>query len=185
MDSRGSGVGSSSTLLIGEAGRSMVGDGAGGVAGGNVAAGRWMVAGGGESMVAVVGGRHSRAGVSAGRTDWHLGGLSAGRGWRGHSPAGGAGFCFLLSAPFDIIGFFPLSHVSWLVGSLKVSSTFTCWRPSPIRQSGLSVKAKSWMAWTRTAGSSSIAVFMALFVDQSVGRCVHFNVETKSDMRMM
>ena len=38
-----------------------------GVAGGTVAAGRWMAAGGGESMVVVVGGRHSRAGV--GRTD--------------------------------------------------------------------------------------------------------------------
>ena len=179
MDSRGNGskLNSSSRSLIGEAGRSfigeagagrsMVGDGAGGVdgAGGNVAAGRWMVAGGGDSMVTVVGGRHSRASVSAaGRTDWHLGGLSAGRGWRGHSPAGGAGFFFLLSAPFDIAGFFPLSHVGWLVGSLKVSSTFTCCRPSPIRQSGLSVKAKSWMALTRTAGSSNIAVFMALVV---------------------
>ena len=82
MDSRGSGWKSSSRSLIGEAGRSligeagagrsMVGDGAGGVDGadGNVAAGRWMVAGGGDSMVTVVGGRHSRASVSAaGRTD--------------------------------------------------------------------------------------------------------------------
>ena len=80
-----------------------------------------MVGGGGLVAVSVAGGGVWR------RAGWLSGGCSAARVWRGHSPAGGAGFCFLLSAPFDITGFFPLSiHVGWLVGSLKVSSTFTC-----------------------------------------------------------
>ena len=63
------------------------------------------------------------------------GGCVAGRDWRGHSPAEGAGSVLRLAFPlfgFDITGFSFCSTLTagWSVGSLYVSSILTWSRPS-------------------------------------------------------
>ena len=98
--------------------------------------------GGGGISFSIVGCR--RAGV-----DLFVGvvGLVAAAGWRGHSPAEGAG-CLLLSALFLYL----------LVGSTlwKVSSTRTRSFPSDILQSGEPTKVYFFSAFIKTVGSMVI-----------------------------
>ena len=74
-------------------------------------------------------------------------GCLAGAGWRGHSPAEGAG-CLLLSALFLCL---LVSSTLW-----KVSSTQTRSFPSDILQSGEPTKVYSFKAFIRTVGSMVI-----------------------------
>ena len=76
-----------------------------------------------------------------------VGGIVAAAGWRGHSPAEGAG-CLLLSALFLYL----------LVGSTlwKVSSTQTRSFPSDILHSGEPTKVYSFKAFIRMIGSMVI-----------------------------
>ena len=102
-----------------------------------VVSGRVCVVGGGISLY-IVGCR--RAGVDL----VVVGGLVAAAGWRGHSPAEGAG-CLLLSALFLYL----------LVGSTlwKVSSTRSRSFPSDILQNGEPTKVYSFKAFIKTVGS--------------------------------
>ena len=102
-----------------------------------------------SGSVCIVGGVAS---CSIQGVDWRAGvdvvvGRLAGAGWRGHSPAEGAG-CLLLSALFLYL----------LVGSTlwKVSSTRTRSFPSDILQSGEPMKVYSFKAFIKTVGSMVI-----------------------------